>query len=111
LRSHHTGRRQIRVAIVDDDAGVRVGLRRLCEVFDLGVSVYASGHEFLASLDHGCPHADCLLIDAHMPTMTGVELQHDLLSRGVQIPTIVFTEEVTTRRGTDAGFGERTCAE
>ena len=89
--SDHTGRRQIRVAIVDDDAGVRVGLRRLCEVFELGVSVYASGHEFLASLDHGCPHADCLLIDAHMPTMTGVELQHDLLSRGVQIPTIVFT--------------------
>ena len=79
------------MAIVDDDAGVRVGLRRLCEVFDLGVSVYASGHEFLASLDHGRPHADCLLIDAHMPTMTGVELQHDLLSRGVQIPTIVFT--------------------
>jgi len=83
--------RHICVAIVDDDSAVRVGLQRLCEVFDLRATTYASGHEFLASLDRGTPRADCLLLDAHMPLMTGAELQRDLIARGVQIPTIVFT--------------------
>lgn len=83
--------RRVSVAIVDDDSGVRVGLQRLCEVFNLRATAYASGHEFLASLDKGTVRADCLLLDAHMPLMTGAELQRDLIARGVQIPTIVFT--------------------
>jgi FixJ family two-component response regulator len=84
-------RRSISVAIVDDDAAVRVVLKRLCEMFDLTATAYASGHEFLASLEDGVPPADCLLLDAHMPTMTGAELLRDLIARGVRIPTVIFT--------------------
>jgi FixJ family two-component response regulator len=84
-------RRQISVAIVDDDASVRVSLQRLCEAFGLQATAYASGREFLATIDSDAPRADCLLLDAHMPEMTGIELARHLDARGVHLPTIVFT--------------------
>jgi len=34
---------------------------------------------------------DCLIVDANMPEMTGIELQRELLNLGVRIPTIVIT--------------------
>jgi CheY-like chemotaxis protein len=83
--------RRISIAVVDDDASVRVSLRRLCEVFGLSATAYASGREFLASLADGAPAVDCLLLDAHMPGMTGAELHHQLVAKGLRIPTIVFT--------------------
>jgi FixJ family two-component response regulator len=85
--------RRVSVAIVDDDASVRVSLKRLCEVFNYNATAYASGREFLESLDAGTSRADCLLLDAHMPEMTGFELQRRLVAKGVQIPTIVFTAD------------------
>ena len=85
--------RTISVAIVDDDAPVRFSLQRLCEVFGLSATAYASGREFLASLEGGASCADCLLLDANMPEMNGPELQRQLLARGLQIPTIVITAD------------------
>ena len=88
-----TGYGRISVAIVDDDASVRAGLQRLCRAFDMSATTFASGQEFLASLEAGVPPVDCLLLDAHMPHMTGAELQGHLAARGVRIPTIVFTAD------------------
>ena len=85
--------RMISVAIVDDDASVRVSVQRLCRVLDLEATVYASGREFLASLADGTPRPDCLLLDAHMPEMTGADLLRRLAADGVRIPTIVFTAD------------------
>ena len=34
---------------------------------------------------------DCLIVDVNMPEMTGIELQRELLDRGIRIPTIVIT--------------------
>lgn len=79
------------VAIVDDDASVRVSLRRLCVVFGLSATAYASGGELLAALDSGAPRIDCLLLDAQMPGMNGLELRRHLVARGERIPTIVIT--------------------
>lgn len=87
--------RRITVAIVDDDAAVRTSLRRLCEVFGLSAETYASGHQFLASLAGGEPRPDCLLLDAHMPQMTGSELLQRLTARGLRLPTIVCTADDT----------------
>lgn len=85
--------RRISVAIVDDDASVRMSLQRFCEAFGLTATVYASGQEFIAALDAKVPRVDCLLLDAHMPDMTGVELQRHLIMAGVHIPTVVFTAD------------------
>jgi FixJ family two-component response regulator len=84
---------QASIAIIDDDASVRVGLKRLCTACGLSVTVYASGREFLSSIEAGAPRADCLLLDAHMPEMTGSELQRHLVTSGIRIPTIVFTAD------------------
>jgi FixJ family two-component response regulator len=79
------------VVIVDDDPSVRVGLHRLCHILGLDVTSYASGREFLASLHDGSSLIDCLLLDAHMPEMNGIELRLNLVARGVDIPTIIFS--------------------
>jgi FixJ family two-component response regulator len=81
------------VAIVDDDESVRNSLHRLCRAFGLTSATYSSGPEFLASLNAGAPLADCLVLDAHMPGMSGLELLQYLHARGMQIPTIVFTAD------------------
>ena len=83
----------ISVAIVEDEASVRVGLRRLCEALGLNPTVYASGPEFIESLALGGDHPDCLLLDAHMPQMTGLELHLHLVGRGVRVPTLVYTAD------------------
>jgi FixJ family two-component response regulator len=81
----------ISVAIVDDEPSVRSSLRRLCSVLGLCPVVYASGKEFLDSLAQELPRPDCLLLDAQMPEMTGLEIHQRLLQLGVRIPTVVFT--------------------
>jgi FixJ family two-component response regulator len=83
----------ISIAIVDDDESIRVSLLRLCRVYGLTANAYASGPEFIASLDAGASPVDCLLVDAHMPKMTGAELIHLLNVRSVSIPTIILTAD------------------
>jgi FixJ family two-component response regulator len=81
------------IVIVDDEESVRTGLRRLCMSLGLHASVYASGREFLDSLAAGTTRPDCLLLDAHMPHMSGLEVQRHLIEAGLQFPTIVYTAD------------------
>ena len=83
----------ISVAIVDDEESVRVGLRRLCGALGLTPTMHASGRDLIESIDAGARLPDCLLLDAHMPQMTGLELHQQLVRRGVKIPTIVYTAD------------------
>jgi FixJ family two-component response regulator len=85
--------RRLSIAIVDDDASVRVGLQRLCEVFGLCASTYASGPAFLDDLRARRLRVECLLLDAHMPEMAGLELHHHLVASGMEIPTIILTAD------------------
>src|SRR5262245_49049993 len=77
------------VAIVDDDEAVRDGVARLLRAHGLEARTYASGQSFLAALPSGLP--DYLVADVNMPEMTGLELQAELVRRGLRIPTIVIT--------------------
>jgi FixJ family two-component response regulator len=87
-----------RVAIVDDDESVRVGLRRLCRAFGFAAAVYGSGEEFLSAVESDPLCAECLILDTHMPGMSGIELQRHLLAAGVRIPTIVLTADERSDR-------------
>jgi len=78
-----------RIAIVEDDASVRKALARLLKVAKFQPAAYASAEEFLATLKHGAP--DCLLVDYHMPKMTGVDLQSHLREAGICVPVIIIT--------------------
>ena len=82
----------ISVASVDDELTVRVSLRRLCHALGLSATVYASGRDFIEALDSGV-RVDCVLLDAHMPQMSGLELQRYLADLGTRFPTVVYTAD------------------
>src|SRR5262249_29255801 len=84
---------RVSVAIVDDEESVRTSLRRLCLALGLDATVFASGPELLEYLDAGSPMPSCLLLDAHMPDMTGLEVQQLLNQRGKRFPVLVYTAD------------------
>jgi FixJ family two-component response regulator len=77
------------VHIVDDDAAVRDSMRALLESCGLTVRDYASAPEFLA--DYHQNAGDCLLLDIHMPGMSGLDLLEILHGRKSVLPVIAIT--------------------
>ena len=77
------------VYVVDDDAAVRRFLRGLIESVGLRVEVYASAQEFLDAFEPDAP--GCILLDIRMPGKSGLELQSELVGRGVRLPIIILT--------------------
>jgi FixJ family two-component response regulator len=84
---------RVSVAIVDDEESVRTSLRRLCLALGLEATVFASGSELVEYLDAGSAAPDCVLLDAHMPDMTGLEVQQLLTRRGTRFPVLVYTAD------------------
>jgi FixJ family two-component response regulator len=82
-------KRPTRVALVDDDVSVRKALERLLSASHFEIATYASAREFLKFLKVDRP--ECLVVDLHMPDLTGLDLQRHLARAGVAIPTIVIT--------------------
>src|SRR5579872_5996982 len=77
------------IAIVNDDAVVRDSLVGLMEAYGFNVSNYASSREFLGR--DSAHHADCLLLDAHMPEVTGLEVLKLLRDGGDATAVILMT--------------------
>jgi two-component system CheB/CheR fusion protein len=75
------------VFVVDDDLSVREATRDLLIEHGYAVEVFADGEAFLrADRPEGC-----LLVDARMPGMTGLELIQRLTVAGRGLPTIMIT--------------------
>jgi FixJ family two-component response regulator len=92
------------VMIVDDDDSMRRAARRLVRSFGLGVDTFASAEDFLASGRLG--ETACLVLDVHMPGLSGIELQSKLIAEGHHIPVIfitAFADEKTQARALEAG--------
>jgi FixJ family two-component response regulator len=77
------------IAVVDDDESVRRATRRLLHAAGLEVETYACGTELLEALLHRRPN--CVVVDLHMPGMSGLELQSRLAASGSGIPVIFMT--------------------
>ncbi len=77
------------ISIVDDDAAVRQATEALVRSLGHHAASFASAEEFLNSdrLDETA----CLITDAQMPGMTGIELQGRLNAAGRHCPVIVVT--------------------
>jgi FixJ family two-component response regulator len=78
-----------RIALVEDEARVRVALARLLRLANYEVSAYASGEEFLKGLTESIP--GCLILDVHLPGLSGIEVQRQLRSGRVQVPVVFIT--------------------
>jgi FixJ family two-component response regulator len=77
------------LAVVDDDADVRVALTRLVSSAGFNVETFASGAEFLRSVQDHEP--DCVVLDLHMPEMTGFDVQGALADGHPAVPVVVMT--------------------
>jgi len=76
------------VAVVDDDPAVLDSLKFLLEVAGRSVAIYPSAAAFL---DDRARSPACLIVDQHMPDMTGLELAARLRSEGAGIPVLIIT--------------------
>jgi two-component system, LuxR family, response regulator FixJ len=84
--------RTLRVAIVDDEPAVRVGLRRLCGALGVEATAYESGHFFLDALRDGAT-PDCVLLDMHMPEMSGLEVQRRMAEFTDRVAVLAITAD------------------
>ncbi|SRR5579883_827244 len=91
-RSDTDGREERPVAIVDDDPAVLDSLRFLLEVAGHKVAVFPSGEAYL---DQIAFRAACLILDHHMPRMTGLELAARLRERECSPPMLLITGSPT----------------
>jgi FixJ family two-component response regulator len=77
------------VAIVDDEEPVRKALKRLLRASGLDADTYASGQDFLQASEARMP--DCVVLDLHMPGMSGLQVLEELRSAKKSLPTVVIT--------------------
>jgi FixJ family two-component response regulator len=91
------------VAVVDDDASIRIATDSLLRSRGYAVCTFASAGDFLksASLDR----TGCVITDVRMPVMGGIELQAILRAQGCTVPFVFITAfpegAVRTRALTD----------
>jgi len=84
------------IAVVDDDAAIRIGLSRLLKAYSYRVGTYTGGQEFLDSLHLQVP--ECLILDLNMDGMHGGEVLQHLADSGKRIPTIILTGHDSAER-------------
>ncbi len=77
------------IFVVDDDSRVRQGIRDLLETDGRIVEDFDSCESFLKAYRPGLEA--CLLVDAYLPGMTGLELLQQLQARGDRLPAIMIT--------------------
>lgn len=92
------------VYIVDDDAAIRDSLANVLEAEQIRTEVHASPAEFLARYTPA--RTCCLVLDARLPGMSGIDLLDRLASDRIELPVIMITGhgdseliEAATRRG------------
>ena len=82
------------VYVVDDDEAVRDSTRMVLQSYGIAVRTFASSRAFLQEADN-IPFG-CILVDQHMPEMTGLELLESLRARGNTLPIIMITARAGT---------------
>ena len=92
FRSQHagtmtTGRK--RVVIVEDDKGMRDAIHRVLEATGFAVAGFASAESALQ--DAGTRDAGCLVLDIHLPGISGFELYERLAAPGRRLPVVFIT--------------------
>ena len=83
------GPRPPTIFVVDDDRAMREAMHDLLQEDGRTVEIYASSEAFLETYRPG--REGCLLVDARMPGMGGLELLQRLKREGNRLPAIMIT--------------------
>lgn len=81
------------VAIVDDEAGVRKMLSRGLQLEGFSCRPFASGQDFLDSLEHETP--DCVILDLRMPGLDGLDVLQRMPENARGIAVLMFSSHGT----------------
>ena len=77
------------IFVVDDDTNVRETVRDLLELKGYRVNVFPSGHAFLNAFRSDL--IGCLILDARMPGIGGIDVLKQLRARASKLPVIMIT--------------------
>ena len=77
------------VHVVDDDRDVRCSISFMLNAADLKSRPFASGADFLGSIDELQP--GCVLLDVRMPEIDGFQVMSELAAKGIEWPVVVMT--------------------
>jgi two-component system, chemotaxis family, CheB/CheR fusion protein len=88
------------VFVVDDDPAIRETMRELLEEHEYVVECFADGAAFLKSYRAG--RRGCLLVDALMPVMDGIELVEHLKRNRIELPAIMMSGQSNLRMAVHA---------
>lgn len=92
------------ICVVDDDQSMGRMLDRCLRAAGFDVAVFTSAEQLCESgrLDD----SGCLIVDVHLPGMTGIELQQKLKKSGACLPIILISgqaDEQTAKQALRAG--------
>ena len=73
----------ILIRVVDDDAHMRGSLEFMLTAEGFAVKTYPSAQAFLT--DDAPSRPGCLILDVKMDGMTGLELQEEMIRRGIRL--------------------------
>ena len=87
------------IAVIDDDESVRRALRRFIDLMGFNVETFATAEEFLESFlvlnsqaeAHAAESFRCVILDQHLPGMSGLELQKRLKAEGRDVAIVFIT--------------------
>ena len=79
----------ILIRVVDDDAHMRGSLEYMLTAEGFAVKTYPSAQAFLT--DDAPSRPGCLILDVKMDGMTGLELQEEMIRRGIRLPVVFLS--------------------
>lgn len=92
------------VLVIDDDAAVRDSLKFSLQLDGFAVRLYADGSAILSEPD--LPRRGCLVVDHHLPRLSGLDVIVALRARHVRLPAILlatYPDTKTCARAAAAG--------
>jgi len=81
----------VMIYIVDDDRAVRKSMVRLMRSAGYPARAFASAEEYLGDVHDADMAAACMILDLHLPGMTGPDLQHVINGRKRPVPVVILT--------------------
>jgi FixJ family two-component response regulator len=77
------------VFVIDDDASMRQAIGRLLGAVGIDVQSFSSAQEFLSG--ELADPLGCVVLDVRLPGLSGLDLQKEMIARGIHYPIIFVT--------------------